>query len=585
MSTRLGSRAGPAGGYVPDRSSTIPYHSRDPNVFAAGLGYAVPHMPRSVRILHLSDLHFTEDAVPLTWLSPLEADIRHADGGLGFQDLHHIVVTGDLTERALPAEFGKAFGFIELICQRFHVPRANCVVVPGNHDVYRGEKAGRDDARYPARFLNFERARRAFLDLPEVGDDELIQQLRGERYFQRRHFPSTGIEFLGLNSAWEIDEHFPDRSGINLHALAAALDEVPMDSRSMRIALWHHPLTGNEKIAHDEFCQQLQTKGFKLCLHGHVHELREDVVGYYDPGRELHVVGAGSFGATARDRPESVANLYNLLEVNATEHRVRIHTRHRPRVAGAWQGLAIWPGTAPQEKRTFHEISTAALGSLRRFGWARPLLAAALLASIAILVVRNHQLHDQLTAAGLLYPNDLFPELGPVVVVENNVDAALSWRKLGCGSACLGTATASLEISADIRREGFATLLFKKAKNQSCLDWTGRTVAIRVQPQTDPLHFEVAVRDDATTTVYFECGTQGTRAQAANFAIPIAEIPENFHEFHADRICQFSLGFSAGAGAMTGHHEMRIYGIDLTNADSPGTRCTLRTTKPSPRAQ
>jgi hypothetical protein len=91
-------------------------------------------------------------------------------------------------------------------------------------------------------------------------------------------------------------------------------------------------------------------------LHGHVHEDRADVVGYTDPVRQVHVIGAGSFGAPTHDRPESVPRLYNLLEVARDHSRVRVHTRCLRREGGAWEGWAIWPGQQRGERRTWYEV-------------------------------------------------------------------------------------------------------------------------------------------------------------------------------------------------------------------------------------
>jgi hypothetical protein len=75
-------------------------------------------------------------------------------------------------------------------------------------------------------------------------------------------FEEIGIQFLALNSAWMIDEYHPGRSGVNEKALAKALIEADRrieearkaklmkdDAQVLRIAVWHHPATGNEKIA------------------------------------------------------------------------------------------------------------------------------------------------------------------------------------------------------------------------------------------------------------------------------------------------------------------------------------------------
>jgi precorrin-6B methylase 2 len=140
-------------------------------------------------------------------------------------------------------------------------------------------------------------------------------------------FDDTRLQFLALNSAWEIDEYHRERASINQSALAAGLLEadeqvararrdgrMAQDSEVLRIAVWHHPVTGNEKISDDAFLDQLRQEHVKLCLHGHVHEDRADVIGYLHPRRAVHIAGAGSFGAPVNARPESTPRLYNLLE-------------------------------------------------------------------------------------------------------------------------------------------------------------------------------------------------------------------------------------------------------------------------------
>lgn len=103
----------------------------------------------------------------------------------------------------------------------------------------------------------------------------------------------------------------------------------------LRIAVWHHPVTGNDKIKDDAFLEQLRRADVKLCLHGHVHEDRADLVGYLQPTRKVHIAGAGSFGAPAYHRPESMPRLYNVLEVWRDFSKIRVHTRSLRKEGGA----------------------------------------------------------------------------------------------------------------------------------------------------------------------------------------------------------------------------------------------------------
>jgi hypothetical protein len=137
---------------------------------------------------------------------------------------------------------------------------------------------------------------------------------------------------------------------------ARATGQLAQDAHVLRLAVWHHPVTGNEKIVNDAFLDQLRQENFALCLHGHVHEDRADVVGYVHQ-RNLRIAGAGSFGAPAKDRPEATPRLYNVLEVWRDHSKIRIHTRSLRRDGGAWEGWAVWPDAANRHARlTYYDL-------------------------------------------------------------------------------------------------------------------------------------------------------------------------------------------------------------------------------------
>jgi small GTP-binding protein len=338
----------------------------------------------TVRVLHLSDLHLGEGDDVMTHLQPLVADIKDPDGGLGFDRLDYLVISGDITNRAAPREFEVAQQFTSGVIKAFGLNAQRCIVVPGNHDlswdeeVYNWQprrrvdaarlKAGtfreagdgyllRDEKLYPNRFRNFSQ----FFYHPLI---QLEYPLAFEEQGVPHTFAETGLQFLTFNSAWEIDEWFPGRAGIHPGALARALEkadeqvarQLSAGAPVLRIAVWHHPVTGNEKITDDAFMQQLRQTNVRLVLHGHVHEDRTDVVGYLHP-RQVRVAGAGSFGAPTHDRPESTPRLYNLLEIARDHSSIKVHTRCLRKKGGAWEGWPMWPGPKPTEKRTFYTIS------------------------------------------------------------------------------------------------------------------------------------------------------------------------------------------------------------------------------------
>ncbi|MFL5351748.1 metallophosphoesterase [Archangium sp.] len=344
-----------------------------------------------IRILHLSDLHIGAGDDPLSLLQPLMADLQDRHEGLGVERLDYLVISGDITNRASPQEFEKAREFVSGLIKEFGLTAERCIIVPGNHDldwdteVYDWKKkrhvdvstlargsfreAGedgyriRDDAKYPERFKNFSQyfyhplTQRAYPFAPE---EQCLSFL----------FSDSRLQFLAMNSAWEIDEYFRERSGISEKALSRGLAAAEQDVRKaregseladgakvLRLAVWHHPITGNEKMQDDAFVARLLQKDVRVCLHGHVHEDRVDLVNHVHSERRLHVVGAGSFGAPTRERPESTPRLFNLLEVQRDLQRVRVHTRCLRKHGGVWEGWAVWPGEKPGERRTYYDMT------------------------------------------------------------------------------------------------------------------------------------------------------------------------------------------------------------------------------------
>lgn len=342
-----------------------------------------------VRILHLSDLHMKPHSDVSALLQPLIADLDYGESGLGIKALSYLVVSGDLTNKASPEEFEQARRFVSEIIHYFGLTAERCIVVPGNHDVdwyeqvynYQspllasgnegqsgvslGERKGflvRNEKAYPRRFKNF--SDNFFHPLfqteyPLAHEDQCLS------FF----FPDSLIQFCAMNSCWELDELFPSRSGIQTGAISRALvrleDQVStyqhqsgnrQDRRILRIAVLHHPVSGNEKVQDDAFMERLKQVGFRICLHGHVHENRADVFNYYDRTHMIHIIGAGSFGAPANKRPESTPRLYNVLEVAPDRSLIRVHTRCLRRDTGAWDGWAVWPGGTSKERRTYYEV-------------------------------------------------------------------------------------------------------------------------------------------------------------------------------------------------------------------------------------
>lgn len=204
----------------------------------------------------------------------------------------------------------------------------------------------RDDEKYPLRFRSFadfyKRVRRQLYPL-HPPDQFLIH-----------HFEEAGLLFLGLNSAWQIDHNFRQRSSIDPAALGRALDEIRMtplfDKCRLKLAIFHHPVGGSDeaRLRDTGFLERLAQAGFQVALHGHVHEAADWSWPYYRSLAGFHILGAGTFGAADLERPPSAPMHYQLIEVHSTPQaerlpvgpsriRLLIRSRRRNKQSGAWE--------------------------------------------------------------------------------------------------------------------------------------------------------------------------------------------------------------------------------------------------------
>jgi hypothetical protein len=300
---------------------------------------------RPTRILHLTDLHLKPSSIISPLVEPLMADLED----LKMQDLDFIVISGDLVHQG--DGFEKAREFLTTLRERSRLTPERFLIVPGNHDLDRS--AGRyfsvdkprdeEDSRFfkanddlwlqreeGTYAKRFERYRTMIADFRALNDfDEIL-----EKQHYTLPFPEHGLQFLLLNSAWEIDRHYKKRASLNQSALHSALAKC--QAGLVPIAIWHHAVTGDDKIKGEAHISHLQKQRFRFVLHGDVHEPRTALLGHLDPHKSINVVGGGSFAADAIDRPPSVPQMYNLIEIEKDCTKARVYVRQREIEGGAF---------------------------------------------------------------------------------------------------------------------------------------------------------------------------------------------------------------------------------------------------------
>lgn len=315
-----------------------------------------------IHILHISDSHLENKSQADIYKTQLEIDLKNE---MKINQLKFLVISGDIANKSTKEEYLAAFTMVDHIVKRFALDSSQIIIAPGNHDL--NWDLSEEAYKYIPK-------RKCPQDLPEdryISLNEYGAMLRNDqayytrfsnfnKYFFRRisngkNYPlepeeqfyfieksNEKILFLSLNSNWELDHHYKNRASINMQALSKALDRLQKTDYDgwLKIAVWHHPVTGKEAMNAD-FMQLLTVNNFQICMHGHIHEAMEGH-GKYDSDRGIHIIGAGTFGAPAKDQVSGIPLQYNLLSFNSKTSELKVHTRKKEKVNGAWSADARW---------------------------------------------------------------------------------------------------------------------------------------------------------------------------------------------------------------------------------------------------
>lgn len=287
-----------------------------------------------------------------------------------------MVVSGNFADKHNLEGFDLAEEFLKELLREFQLAADRLILAPGNHDLDQGLNVYtfeptkptkrsedeyiestfgpmkgylvRNNDEYPKRFERFRKLHHNLL--------QREYPLRHEEQAVITWYPETGIEFLTLNTAWQIDKAFPDRASIHGPALNRALLEARKNDARLRIVIWHHAVWANRQIANREQIEHLLKAGYRLCLHGDIHEEDAQVVNHLDAAqRRLYVIGAGSFSSRGAGLPEGTPRLYSLLEIDQDFKKVRVRMRAQRRADAGFAPHAVF-GTDDETRRGWYDI-------------------------------------------------------------------------------------------------------------------------------------------------------------------------------------------------------------------------------------
>lgn len=230
-----------------------------------------------VQIVHISDLHFKNDAENRTRVQHLLTDLK----SVLTEAKRYVAFTGDLIHSGDENHYDLLFDILigPLVAEGIEV-----LVVPGNHDIQRSvanetKCAELVSDRSGAYLFNGNGS--DSLESPFGGADPLenyrgLEDVLGP-YDQQHYFGyltnRESISFVGLNTTWLSCVRTDGTSDRNLlrvepTVVKRLVKQVP--SGALRVALMHHPLGWLDEAARDEL-NALLIEDFDLVLFGHVH--------------------------------------------------------------------------------------------------------------------------------------------------------------------------------------------------------------------------------------------------------------------------------------------------------------------------
>lgn len=216
-----------------------------------------------IHILHLSDIHIETKSEANMYRMQLQTDLKDE---LGISHLQYMVISGDIANKSTQAEYDAAIELVQGLIDHLELDAENIIIVPGNHDLNWDlsknaytpiQKNKKLPIPLPGKYIPTDKRKGAFLrkDEPykkrfEYFDKHFFQKLFKDRTYPKDYsqqgilhaYPSHRILFLALNSCYEIDHYYTERSGISMDALVEVFDQLEKSDCKdwLKIAVWHH---------------------------------------------------------------------------------------------------------------------------------------------------------------------------------------------------------------------------------------------------------------------------------------------------------------------------------------------------------
>lgn len=316
-------------------------------------------------ILHISDLHKGENNDFNNLFASLCNDSDSYEQNILKPEI--IVVCGDLAEGAngdnadiiIRQQYNEVEEFLNKLVDHFlNGDKSRIIIVPGNHDLYRGatirsmdlipdevrevakERYFKGDHRYRWNWEDFhfylitneaeyaskyqffiEFYNRFYNGIRSIDDCDMLNDVVD--------LPEYNITFAIFNSCYRID-HLNQIGAINTRAIATSQANLSKAFKSGRfiVGVWHHNISGiptqtnylDPRVLHSFMDFHIQ-----LGLYGHQHHT-EALYEYHDIFKQgkMTLISSGCLYGRGKAMPEGIHCQYNILEIEQNDKKVNV---------------------------------------------------------------------------------------------------------------------------------------------------------------------------------------------------------------------------------------------------------------------
>ena len=316
-------------------------------------------------ILHISDLHKGENNDFNNLFASLCNDSDSYEQNIPKPEI--IVVCGDLAEGAngdnadiiIRQQYNEVEEFLNKLVDHFlNGDKSRIIIVPGNHDLYRGatirsmdlipdevrevakERYFKGDHRYRWNWEDFhfylitneaeyaskyqffiEFYNRFYNGIRSIDDCDMLNDVVD--------LPEYNITFAIFNSCYRID-HLNQIGAINTRAIATSQANLSKAFKSGRfiVGVWHHNISGiptqtnylDPRVLHSFMDFHIQ-----LGLYGHQHHT-EALYEYHDIFKrgKMTLISSGCLYGRGKAMPEGIHCQYNILEIEQNDKKVNV---------------------------------------------------------------------------------------------------------------------------------------------------------------------------------------------------------------------------------------------------------------------